>query len=544
MALKPIHLAHLVPSLLSVFLLGPVAGYRHVWQDEVETAERARSILETGLPRVLDSSNNVSLNSGGWEIEDSNVHRYTPWVQFFAGAIGLGVGRQLGFSEDSSVRMPFILAHGLTSTLISYGLSAGFAMSPFITVPIATLFSLQSSRILHNRTARYHSLLDLFFTMGLVGIGMLRSRARFAKVLISLSVILLPHVHTLGGSLLASIVVIMALVQHVCLSRKFDAFDLIKANLYSVVLPAVFSVFALLWLVHPWSQKHWSTVHSDQSFRSLKATLEVGYAFYPFILMCLVLFWQRRMWSLVPLVLVGLYILFAVRVLDFYPFSQMRYYLALPIFFLFWPIAFGGTDLSAVQRKLIAILMLVASITPEFLGLINFGQGVRIVRADYHLQSKGETQPLQQAMKIILEANNRDAVLVDYVPQFVNWYLRNQKPALMPDLALQTPLSMGNEVWTRKIAEPGWHLHYRIVQKGLWVCGANCDYKILNMSPTNERYHIRSGRLGKSFEMCIVKRWPTDSWNNAPFRQYLDSSLAPEGEHFDELILAKRCDQS
>src|SRR5262249_29970802 len=82
-----------VVTLLIFIVASQNLGVRYLWQDELETAERAKSILSYGLPKVIDDEGRISVNAGGREIEDGNLHRYTPWVQFYVGAFGLELGK-------------------------------------------------------------------------------------------------------------------------------------------------------------------------------------------------------------------------------------------------------------------------------------------------------------------------------------------------------------------------------------------------------------------------------------------------------------------
>src|SRR5688500_4254809 len=101
----------------------PGLGYRHLWLDEVDTAERTRTVLESGYPRVIDEKGRASLNTAGREIEDGDVHRYTPWLQYYVAAPGLLAAELFGLNRDAWTRMPFVACHALASGLTSWGLA-------------------------------------------------------------------------------------------------------------------------------------------------------------------------------------------------------------------------------------------------------------------------------------------------------------------------------------------------------------------------------------------------------------------------------------
>ncbi|MCB0421858.1 MAG: hypothetical protein KDD61_12735, partial [Bdellovibrionales bacterium] len=67
---------HFWVALLLFSFMNLGLGYRHIWQDEIETAERARSILFYGIPKTIDPEGRVSVNTSGAELENSDLHRY------------------------------------------------------------------------------------------------------------------------------------------------------------------------------------------------------------------------------------------------------------------------------------------------------------------------------------------------------------------------------------------------------------------------------------------------------------------------------------
>lgn len=538
------------PLIALLIFLVPVAGYRHLWQDEAETAERARSILAGGVPRVIDSQGRLSINAGGREIEEGTLHRYTPWGQFYAGALGLLAGESIHLSPDLSIRLPFVAAHAVSSTLVGYGL---FALAGLPALPAALIggaFGLQTVRILHNRTCRYHALLDLFFTLGILGLGLVtRGRKRLGSVLLALAIFALPQIHTLGGSLLASLLALAAVLSSLLLEHPGGAWkaarkplvNALTENFGRALLPGMCSLAVLLILTRPWLQTAWSQGGGPHEFRSIRSGFEIAYAFYIYAAAVLYLFvrGERRLAASLGLLL-G-YVFLASRLLDLHPFSQSRYYLSLPIFFLFWPIALDWPAHRRPSPGVLTGVLLLGIALPELQGVIAPWHGVRVVAADWQHSLHGDEQPLRQAFATITHTLDSGAVLVDYVPQLANWYLPDRPIALMPDAATRTHLNAGNPVWQRQLLEPEWHIAYLTSYNGQWNCSPNCDAHSSGYGPAVTRYTLSSKRLSRDFEMCIVSRWPTDRWNNAPFTEYATESIHPEGPHHDELTLARRC---
>jgi len=529
---------HLTPFLLIVALLAPVSGYRHIWQDEAETAERARSILAFGVPKTIDAEGRVSVNSGGLEIEETDLHRYTPWLQFYSGALGLVIGQAMGLSKDASLRMPSIVLHGMTSSLISYGLTIGLGVPAIASAGLSTVFGFQSVRLLHNRSARYHALLDFLFALGMVSLAWAKRNDSVITWSGAFAIFLLPQVHTLGGCLLASILVLLVLA-NTFFVRKMGFLGTLRATWVRALVPFFASLGLLLWLTRPWLHDFFTISGGPQNFRSLKSGFEIAYAFYPFVIALAFLYFRKAKAEALILMLVFVYAIVAGRLLDFYPFSQPRYYLALPIFFLFWPLAVDWPKAIRPSLRFIMGSYVVILLLPEFQGVIRPFQGLRVVAADWRMQWAGTVQPLTEALEVIRKSDDHGAVLIDYVPQFVNWYLRDRQVALIPDLFSKTPLNKDRSIWSTPLNEPEWHLFYDRSLRGPWNCLPACDYQSGEI--IEERYELKSGVLGKTFAMCVVQRWPTALLNNAPIKGYPNGAVRPEGEVTTDLVLGRRC---
>src|SRR5688572_6718010 len=87
---------HVVVALVTAWVGLQGLGWRHLWVDEVDTAERAKAILAHGYPRLVDEHGHLSLNTAGQELEGGETHRFYPWGQFYVAATGLGVGNIVG----------------------------------------------------------------------------------------------------------------------------------------------------------------------------------------------------------------------------------------------------------------------------------------------------------------------------------------------------------------------------------------------------------------------------------------------------------------
>lgn len=343
-------------TMCLVLLVGiPGLGSRHLWQDEIETAERARSILNFGYPTVVDQEGRPSVNAGGLEIEESILHRYTPWLQFYWAAGGLEASRKLNFDPDIGVRFPFVLAHSISSALITHGLISYVSLNPLFSILAGSLYGWQSVRLVHARTSRYHALLDLLFILLLILAGRIRKDSfaphkGFAFGL-ALLAFFLPQTHTLGGSLL-SFTGALALLTSFFLNQTqtqknsprihLDRFlPLFKNYGIPLLFGGIFSIVVIVILCRPHLQSHWS-FFTETKFRSLRDFSGIRYSIFVLIFYILVLgFYRKWIWA-ASLVFLLSTVALVVRTFDFiHPFSQSRYYFPITSLFLFWMIPLG-----------------------------------------------------------------------------------------------------------------------------------------------------------------------------------------------------------
>jgi hypothetical protein len=543
-------LFHLLAALLVLAMTVPGVGYRHHWQDEIETAERARTILESGYPRVIDAAGVPSLNAGGVEIEDGAAHRATPWIQFYWAAGGLGAGRLFGLSPDTAVRLPFVGAHAATSGLVSYGLHAVAGLSPVASAAIAVALGVQTVRVVHHRTARYHALLDLGFVLGLLGVGLLATRRAAGLALVAGSILLLPHVHTFAGSTFALCVGVLATLRLVQLSPGGARASLRSAAGW-IVVPGLLSLLSLVLLTRPWAQQGWATPGGG-GFRSLRDAVQVGYAFWFGIAVVPMLLWRKRPREALLVGAAVAVVFVAVRLLDIHPFSNTRFYLSAIFVGLLWPVYAGINGWTHREKRVVALALAAIVLLPELVlghavgtrGWMpeRFGpfHGIRLAWAD---AGASEEQALPLALAHVRKHGApEDPVLVEYVPQFANWYLPGQRLALVPDASLKTSLNARSRLWAVPPSMPRWHVWYSNRPGGLWKCGASCDFRVTEIDPSGRSYLLASQRLGASQRMCIVASFPTEYWLNAPFRRLSRAAFRPEGTGSDVLSVAVPCD--
>jgi hypothetical protein len=548
---------HALAALAVLALTSPGLGYRHLWQDEIETAERARTILESGYPRVIDRSGALSVNAGGREIEEGVAHRYSPWAQFYWAAAGLAPARALGASPDAGVRAPFVAAHAATSGLVSWGLSAVAGLSPAASAGVAVALGVQTVRVVHNRTARYHALLDLFVVAGLLGVGLLASRRTAGLVLVALSILVLPQIHTMAGAAFALCIGIAAGIRLLQLRRDDGAPLPLRQAAAAVAFPGVVTLALLVVVTRPWAQSAWGAFGHGQ-FRSPRELVQVGYALVAGLAAVAYLAARKRRDQAILLGTVLAVLLITLRLLDLHPFSQPRYYLSAVFFGLLWPMYAGLDGFGARERRALPWLLALGVLLPDLVlaparprasntvdyttavGFLPF-QGVRLAWSD--AAADATRQPLRLALDHVREHGRPDdPVLVDYVPQFANWYLPGHPIALMPEPTARTTLNARSRAWEEPPPMPRWHVWYLNLAGGQWMCEGRCDYTAEERNLEAGTYVLSSKRLGRSVKMCVVARFPTEKWLNAPFRMLAREAFRPQGTGTDTLAVATPCE--
>jgi hypothetical protein len=167
--------------------------------------------------------------------------------------------------------------------------------------------------------------------------------------------------------------------------------------------------------------------------------------------------------------------------------------------------------------------------------------GMRLVLSDRAHDRAGDTQPLHRAMETIRQrAQPGDPIAVDYVPQYVPWYLRGHPTALVPDPVGRHAANRDNPVWARPMLFPRWHLRYTQWPNGTWFCAPGCDY-VWSGDLRHGRYELTSRTLKRTEPFCIHGVWPTNPWNNSPPLNYQPAALTPEGTIDGALILGGPC---
>ncbi len=553
------YLVHLPIPFLIGCCLSMAAGYRHLWQDEIETAERARTIVEYGVPMIIGPDGKMSLNTGGKEIIDSgNLHRYTPWGQFYVAASGLFIGNFLGNNPDAAVRVPFIVAHSMTSFLYSFALVEVALLPVPAAILLSTALALQTIRMVHNRTARYHAWLDFLFMLGLVSYSGIFLYWKSAKYFLASSIFFLPQIHTLGGSLLSFMLGVLAFYSF-CFEKKTDGEKWMtwKQLIFFVILPGLISFVLILICTTPWAQPSWGANNTFNwnftNFGNINDRLSHRHGTMLMMVMVAVFFMVKDKKNAIKAVMVFFTLVTTVKLLDINSFSQPRYYMAIPLLFFAWPFIFRPkkyADRNPFAYSFLLMATLLFILWPDLVQPLRGKtkhspwHGVKLVWDDIKKSNNKTLQPLHSALGLIAaSAKPGDEVLFEYVPQFVNWYLPKLSTAFLPDPVFLYSGNINNPVWKTPIVMPKFHLFYNNM-RGYWPCGwgQGCSFAIEHINEKELSYMLENRIIKKTQKMCIMASWRVDHWNNAPFRMAEDTSLNPEGYHASAMHLSKVCD--
>src|SRR5688500_7047936 len=94
----------LLAAVASLLIL-PNLGDHLLWQDEAQTALVAKTVVQTGLPRISDGLNNFSQELGA-EAGPDGLWKWHSWLPFYAVAASFKVW---GYTTWAA-RLPFALA--------------------------------------------------------------------------------------------------------------------------------------------------------------------------------------------------------------------------------------------------------------------------------------------------------------------------------------------------------------------------------------------------------------------------------------------------
>jgi hypothetical protein len=165
-------------------------GSPSLWGDEADTANFARSVLRTGLPRALLGENALAYGDC-YQLGGPLLSRQLPWVQYYVGAASIAL-----FGDDAAgVRRLFALFGALSFLPLWWALRPRTRAAP----ALAALVLLVPQTLLFQRQARYYPIV-LLLASGLAWVlfGELRSRRRRFFVALPCALLLF-HAHPVAA---------------------------------------------------------------------------------------------------------------------------------------------------------------------------------------------------------------------------------------------------------------------------------------------------------------------------------------------------------
>lgn len=269
---------------LLLFRLGRPA----LWQDEAETALRAVSIQETGLPRMsldgvlVTAQPSLSKSEGNAE----GVWIWNTWLPAYLTAASFSVLGQTSFAA----RLPFALAALLTVWLF-LRLSRDDAGPPWAAESGAVLLVLSPAFLLFARQSRYYALTALGTVLVILSWRRCLADKKGAAAAVVLSMLFLLHSSFAFFAIAAlALAADAALRGRECLSRRFAVAALATAALS---LPA-------FWYFRVWDRPGNHLYAPVEAFEFLKTFLLWLALFAAPALLPAAVAVKRRSWWLVP----------------------------------------------------------------------------------------------------------------------------------------------------------------------------------------------------------------------------------------------------
>lgn len=144
----------IVTLAVSVFLLSKNLGDRALWEDEAQTANLARQIMNYGLPMFVEGENIPTDTPDLSDYNDDKVFVWNTWLPYYLTAASF----ELFGESEFSARLPFAF-FGFLSVLL-YALISMRLFKPDRRLVLISIFLLVLSVpfLLHLRQCRYYSL--------------------------------------------------------------------------------------------------------------------------------------------------------------------------------------------------------------------------------------------------------------------------------------------------------------------------------------------------------------------------------------------------
>ena len=226
---------------LGAFLLLARLGSPALWQDESETALRAVSILNSGLPRMSVEGSLVTTQPSlaKYEGNAEGVWIWNTWLQAYLTAASFQIFGRSPFAA----RLPFALAGLLTLMLLPNLFDNVKNKNPSAAEGGQIFLALTPAFLLFARQARYYSLSALGTVLILLSWKMVRERKKHSVLFLVMSLQFMLHT-----SLAFFVVAVAVLAADALLhGREFKHSDLAAAAAWSTALSVPAFIYFRVW---------------------------------------------------------------------------------------------------------------------------------------------------------------------------------------------------------------------------------------------------------------------------------------------------------
>ncbi|MGB2661903.1 MAG: glycosyltransferase family 39 protein, partial [Candidatus Omnitrophota bacterium] len=249
------HIPIIIITFATAILIFVNLGNQFLWQDEAETAQLGKNILEYGYPKAFDGKNlvNPTIRTGFGE---NYAWKYHPWGQFYITALSFLF---LGASTFAA-RLPFAVI-GVVNVLMLYLLAYRLTRERFTANCAALLMAFSVPYLLLMRQCRYYApavflvLFILFFYSKFREKGSNRDLALFSLGLVALG-------YTVHG---------MFIPVFAAIGLHYLVFSFDKRTFPKVAVSGILVLGAVVtWLVYSNSTAHAAAISPERLWKNLE----------------------------------------------------------------------------------------------------------------------------------------------------------------------------------------------------------------------------------------------------------------------------------
>lgn len=224
--------------LISGFLLFYNLDDRLLWGDEAETALLAVNITKTGLPKVTDGKNNITIFGMGVDSNGDHIWTLRPFLDQYLTALSFLVFGQNTFAA----RFPFALIGILTIALLA-AVTYRIYNDHRIALMTALLLSSNIVFVLHVRQCRYYAIIMFLQVILFYGYHRLINRQTVSGCIL-ISVALIGQFYCNYIIIVSNIIALILTSAYFVRKRHFILYYLFISMLMLVIISAPWLIYA------------------------------------------------------------------------------------------------------------------------------------------------------------------------------------------------------------------------------------------------------------------------------------------------------------